>query len=94
MVLNAIPAMAKTKRGQDLRRRYRSLPPDSSRKSSHTAIGGQFEYNAYIRAFFADNPGKTLDEAIACWKYQKAQLGSHGYSSDDLAALESDSSVE
>lgn len=35
-----------------------------------TVIDKQFEYNTYIRDFFADNPGKILDDAIKCWKYK------------------------
>lgn len=50
-------------------------------------IDAQFEYNRYIRAFFADNPGMTLKEAIVCWKYKRSQPGSNAYKKEDLAAL-------
>ena len=39
-----------------------------AKKSSKTVIDKQFEYNTYIRDFFADNPGGKLDDAIKCWK--------------------------
>lgn len=42
-----------------------------NKKKSTTKIDKQFEYNTYIRDFFADNKGKTLAEAIKCWKYKK-----------------------
>ena len=50
----------------------------------------QFEYNAYIRDFFADNKGKTLKDAIRCWKYKKSLKGHHQYERSDLAATEDD----
>ena len=41
------------------------------KKKGKTAIDRQFEYNTYIRDFFADNEGRSLEEAIRCWKYKK-----------------------
>lgn len=57
------------------------------KKTEKTQIGRQFEYNTYIRDFFADNPGRGLEEAIACWKYKKSLPGAHRYEQADLAAL-------
>ncbi|MEO1772011.1 DUF6434 domain-containing protein [Candidatus Enterococcus ferrettii] len=57
------------------------------KKKQPTIIGQQFEYNTYIRAFFADNPGSKLPEAIACWKYKKSLPGSNSYQPQDLEAL-------
>lgn len=34
------------------------------KKQGKTTIDKQFEYNTYIRAFFEDNPGRSLTEAI------------------------------
>lgn len=53
-------------------------------------IDSQFEYNTYVRDFFSDNKGRSLQEAIACWKYKKAQPGSNKYQSADLSALDSE----
>jgi len=50
-------------------------------------ISPQFEYNTYIRDFFAANPGRSLNEAIICWNHRKSQLGSHRYSDEDLECL-------
>lgn len=58
------------------------------KKNGKTTIDRQFEYNAYIRDFFADNPGKSLKDAIACWKYKKQMQGHHRYERADLTALE------
>lgn len=58
------------------------------KKKGQTVIDQQFEYNTYIRAFFADNQGKTLKEAIRCWKYKKNLYGPHFYEKDDLKILE------
>lgn len=57
------------------------------KKLTKTTIDRQFEYNTYIRAFFADNPGKTLDQAIQCWKYKKSTEGHNRYEKSDLTAL-------
>lgn len=59
------------------------------KKSGKTKIEKQFEYNTYIRDFFADNKGKSLEEAIKCWKYKKQLQGHNRYEKSDLAALKS-----
>ena len=59
------------------------------RKKEKSAIDKQFEYNTYIRDFFADNPGRSLDDAIRCWNYKKSLPGNHKYESPDLLILES-----
>lgn len=58
------------------------------KKKRKTKIDKQFEYNAYIRAFFADNQGRTLDEAIRCWKYKIQLQGHNRYEKSDLVALD------
>ena len=58
------------------------------KKQTKTEIGGQFEYNTYIRDFFADNPGKSLHDAIVCWNYKKGLPGHHRYEQSDLCALD------
>ena len=60
----------------------------SSGKRKKTEIGSQFEYNTYIRDFFADNKGKNLKDAIKCWKYKKSIAGHNRYERGDLAALD------
>lgn len=57
------------------------------KKKGKTVIDKQFEYNTYIRDFFAANEGKSLDEAIICWKYKKSLPGHNKYEPSDLAAL-------
>lgn len=56
-------------------------------KKRGTTIDRQFEYNTYIRDFFADNRGKSLSDAITCWKYKKSLPGHNRYEPSDLAAL-------
>ena len=46
-------------------------------------IKPQFEYNQYIRDFFADNKGATLNDAIRCWHWKKIQPGAHRYEMTD-----------
>lgn len=57
------------------------------KKNGKTTIDSQFEYNAYVRNFFADNQGKSLDDAIKCWKYKKQMQGHNRYERSDLVAL-------
>ena len=58
------------------------------RKKGATVIEKQFEYNAYTRDFFADDKGKSLEEAIKCWKYKKQLQGHNRYERSDLVALD------
>jgi len=66
------------------------------KKIRHSAARGkikkepaaQFEYNRYIRAYFADNPESTLHEAIRCWKYKKVNTGAPIYERNDVQASE------
>ena len=57
------------------------------KKTGKTKIDKQFEYNTYIRDFFADNQGKSLEDAIKCWKYKKQLQGHNRYERSDLAIL-------
>ena len=59
------------------------------KKKGKTTIDKQFEYeyNTYIRDFFEDNQGRSLDEAIICWKYKKSLQGHNRYEKSDLVAL-------
>ena len=52
-----------------------------------TKIDKQFQYNQYIRDFFEDNDGKSLEDAIKCWKYKKSIKGHNRYEKSDLEAL-------
>lgn len=60
----------------------------AEKKRKKEEIGSQFEYNTYIRDFFENNPGRSLSEAIACWRYKKSLPGHNRYEPSDLAALE------
>ncbi|MDE5976122.1 MAG: hypothetical protein K2G69_06205, partial [Muribaculaceae bacterium] len=44
-------------------------------------------YEKYIRDFFEVNKGKSLKDAIACWKYKKSRPGKHFYEETDLVAI-------
>lgn len=58
------------------------------KKKKKTTIDKQFEYNTYIRDFFADNNDKTLEQAIKCWKYKKSLKGHNKYEREDLKILD------
>lgn len=57
------------------------------KKKGHTQIDKQFEYNTYIRDFFNDNTGYSLEDAIICWKYKKSLPGHNRYEKEDLISL-------
>ena len=57
------------------------------KKKGKTTIDKQFEYNTYIRDFFANNKGKSLDDAIKCWKYKKGLKGHNRYEDTDLVII-------
>ncbi len=65
---------------------YHQLVAD--KKKGKASIAKQFEYNTYIRAFFADNDGKSLQDAIKCWKYKKSISGHNRYEKSDLSAIQ------
>ena len=71
--------------GDAIRAYHRIL---EEKKKGKTEIDRQFEYNTYIRDFFADNPGKKLHDAIVCWNYKKGLPGCHRYEKSDLIALD------
>ncbi len=52
-----------------------------------TEIGKQFQYNQYIRDFFQDNEGRSLEDAIKCWNYKKGLKGHNKYEKSDLSVL-------
>ena len=57
------------------------------KKKTKTSIDKQFEYNTYVRDFFEANKGRSLDDAIKCWKYKKSLPGHNRYEDSDLDAL-------
>lgn len=59
----------------------------TDKKNRPTTIDKQFEYNTYIRDFFADNKDKSLEQAIQCWNYKKSVKGNHRYEKSDLVIL-------
>ena len=67
---------------------YREIA--EQKKKVKTKIDSQFEYNAYIRDFFADNSCMTLNDAIKCWKYKKSISGHNRYERTDLCVLGAD----
>lgn len=57
-------------------------------KKAKSTISKQFEYNTYIRDFFEDNKGRSLNDAIKCWTYKKGIQGHNRYEATDLSALD------
>lgn len=62
----------------------------NDKKYNKSTIDPQFEYNTYIRDFFAHHPEKKLPDAIRCWKYKKSLSGHHHFEERDLQALHND----
>ena len=59
-----------------------------NKKKSKTVIDKQFEYNTYVRDFFAANKGRSLEDAIKCWNYKKCLPGHNRYEDSDRTVLE------
>ncbi|MBO7452370.1 MAG: SAP domain-containing protein [Clostridiales bacterium] len=59
----------------------------NSKDKGRKEIDRQFEYNTYVRDFFEDNKGRSLDDAIKCWKYKKSLPGTNRYERSDLEIL-------
>lgn len=70
---------------QDSIKAYYQILED--KKKTKTTIDEQFEYNTYIRDFFANNKDKSLEQAIRCWKYKKSLKGHNKYEKEDLVVL-------
>lgn len=51
------------------------------------SIGKQFEYNQYTRDFFTNNPERSREDCIKCWKFKKSKSGNHMYEKSDLDIL-------
>ena len=65
---------------------WHKIKSDKKNKS-RKAIAPQFEYNRYIRDFLEDNPDKTKEMAIRCWKIKRSMRGDNKYSKADLDFL-------
>lgn len=76
----------KANSGKNYREAIAIYPEIAAKKS--LKIDAQFEYNTYIRDFFAENQGSSLQDAITCWKYKKALPGRNNYQTEDLCALD------
>ena len=57
------------------------------KSNKKTEIDKQFQYNKYIRDFFENNEGKSLNDAIKCWNYKKNLKGHNNYEASDLDIL-------
>lgn len=57
------------------------------KSTKNDKIDSQFEYNTYIRDFFKDNEGYSLEDCIRCWMFKKKVAGNHKYEKSDLSVL-------
>jgi Domain of unknown function (DUF6434)/SAP domain-containing new25 len=64
---------------------WKRLQKVTSDKAFRSVIPEHNQYNQYIRDFFSDNPGKTLEDARQCWKLKRQlPLERHRYERSDL----------
>ncbi|MEL6922549.1 MAG: DUF6434 domain-containing protein [Bacteroidota bacterium] len=54
-------------------------------KSHQTKIPASNQYNQYMRDFFADNPGATIQDARKYWKLKRSLPGHNKYEKSDLS---------
>lgn len=58
---------------------------DAERKSGvKPDIPFHNQFNAYVRDFFADNPGRSMDDARHYWKLKRSLPGHNRYEQSDL----------
>ncbi len=72
---------------EDATRQWILIANEMRNNKSEKQIAPQFEYNTYVRDFFKDNPYKTLQDAIKCWKIKKSIAGNNKYTKSDLEWL-------
>ncbi|MEM7523790.1 MAG: DUF6434 domain-containing protein [Pseudomonadota bacterium] len=60
---------------------------DEKSKGARQAIPASNQWNAYLRAFFAANPERSVADARTCWAAKRARRGHNRYEDADLAAL-------
>lgn len=65
---------------------------EAKRDGRHVqAIPAGNQWNAYLRAFMADNPDRSAADARACWaavRSRPSETGRHEYDPSDLSALD------
>ncbi|MBO6637182.1 MAG: hypothetical protein JJ920_04530 [Roseitalea sp.] len=62
---------------------------DAERKAGVKAtIPYHNQFNAYVRAFFDDNPGRSMDDARHFWKLKRGLPGHNRYERSDLDLTE------
>jgi hypothetical protein len=69
---------------------WRVLKDEVRNADGPKRIAPQFEFNRYVQAFMADNPGRARREAVACWMEKKKRKGPRVYHRDDLGFLPQD----
>lgn len=68
---------------------YHRINAQKKSSTPPTQLAPQFEYNQYLKDFFADNPGMDRTIAIKCWKLKKQKRGTNKYHPSDLQLLSS-----
>ncbi|MEL6822332.1 MAG: DUF6434 domain-containing protein [Calditrichota bacterium] len=56
-------------------------------RSEPKKILPHLQYNRYIRDFLADNPDKSMQDAITYWKIKKSKRGDNLYRREDLDSI-------
>lgn len=59
---------------------WRTVEAKKKETTYTTSIGKQFEYNQFIRDFFAHESGKSLTDVIKAWKLVSSMEGPNTYS--------------
>lgn len=57
------------------------------RDGEKAAIPASNQFNRYVRDFFDANPGRSMDDARACWAAKRNRPGHNRYEATDLDAL-------
>ena len=67
---------------------YKIIFDSQNRESLGKSTYKAEEWQDIVNNYFEDNKGRSLEEAIVCWKYKKSLQGHNRYEKSDLVALD------
>ena len=73
---------------------WHSIQREMATRTTPTDIAPQFEFNRYMRAFRKNNPTRSREEGVYCWKIKRSLRGPRVYDDADVLWLNHESNSE
>ena len=73
---------------------WHSIQREMATRTAPTDIAPQFEFNRYMRAFRKNNPTRSREEGVYCWKIKRSLRGPRVYDDADVLWLNRESNSE